>query len=245
MLAHDGRCKTFDIQANGYVRSEGVGALLLQVPTADCSEVLLLASAVKQDGVSASLTAPNGTAQRALLQSSLTRAAVTSAAIGCAEAHGTGTALGDPTEVGALKAVYSMEARQVPLAIEASKANVGHAEMAAGQVALLLSVQAVKLQNIVANAQLRTVNRLVHEQLSRQLSRQVFPIVLGLQASVLAAPSNMFHGLNSFGTVVRSSNMLQWYDRKRVTATLSCARLSSLTDHISNSMAATSLWLAR
>jgi 2-(1,2-epoxy-1,2-dihydrophenyl)acetyl-CoA isomerase len=92
-----------------------------------------------------------------------------------------------------------MEARQVPLAIEASKANVGHAEMAAGQVALLLSVQAVKLQNIVANAQLRTVNRLVHEQLSRQLSRQVFPIVLGLQASVLAAPSNMLHGLNSFG----------------------------------------------
>lgn len=195
MLSGDGRCKTFDTRANGYARSEGVGALVLQLPSAaDCSAGLLMASTVKQDGVSASLTAPNGTAQRALLQSSLSRAATTPLTIGCTEAHGTGTALGDPTEVGALTAVYGMEVRQVPLACTASKANVGHTEMAAGQVGMLLSMQAMQKQNTVANAQLRTVSSLIHEQLSTRLS----PTVLGLQAPDRPSSSKL-HGLSSFG----------------------------------------------
>ena len=105
MLSVDGRCKTLDARANGYARSEGVGALVLRPSDTERASVNLMSSAVRQDGRSASLTAPNGSAQRTLLLVALGRAALASADVGCTEAHGTGTALGDPTEAGALAAV--------------------------------------------------------------------------------------------------------------------------------------------
>ena len=95
MLSVDGRCKTLDARANGYARSEGVGALVLE-PGA--SGLLLQRIAVRQDGRSASLTAPNGSAQRTLLLSALGRATLAAGEVGCTEAHGTGTGLGDPTD---------------------------------------------------------------------------------------------------------------------------------------------------
>ena len=107
MLSVDGRCKTLDARANGYARSEGVGALVLRPSDDARASVNLVSSAVRQDGRSASLTAPNGSAQRTLLLVALGRAALASADVGCTEAHGTGTALGDPTEAGALAAAVS------------------------------------------------------------------------------------------------------------------------------------------
>ena len=104
MLSVDGRCKTFDARANGYARSEAVGALVLEHGGSSCA--LLGGSAVRQDGRSASLTAPNGSAQRTLLLTVLRRASLSPVAVRGIEAHGTGTPLGDPTEAGALAAVY-------------------------------------------------------------------------------------------------------------------------------------------
>merc|ERR1712138_27973 len=83
-----------------------------------------IGSAVRQDGRSASLTAPNGSAQRTLLLVALGRAALTPADVGSTEAHGTGTALGDPTESGALALVHGGGGRVTPLAVGAAKASV-------------------------------------------------------------------------------------------------------------------------
>ena len=110
MLSVDGRCKTLDARANGYVRSEAVGALVLRREgeiggSKGRGTPALCGSTVRQDGRSASLTAPNGQAQRTLLLRALGAAAAAAAEVWSIEAHGTGTALGDPTEMGSVVAV--------------------------------------------------------------------------------------------------------------------------------------------
>ena len=106
MLSVDGRCKTLDARANGYARTEGIGSLVVVLAGEDIRDTTLSSSAVRQDGRSASLTAPNGSAQRALVVTALGRASLSASEVDCAEAHGTGTALGDPTEAGAIVAVH-------------------------------------------------------------------------------------------------------------------------------------------
>ena len=99
---------------------------------------MLGGSAARQDGRSASLTAPNGSAQRTLLLRALGSASVAVAEVTGIEAHGTGTALGDPTEAGAVAAVMGGgEQRAWPLVLGAAKGSVGHSEAASGQVGLL------------------------------------------------------------------------------------------------------------
>lgn len=98
MLAPDGRCRTFDCAANGYVRGEGVGHLVLGSPQLSRKAAQLLSSAVRQDGKSASLTAPHGSAQSTLLQTAIARSSCDPNQFCGIEAHGTGTPLGDPTE---------------------------------------------------------------------------------------------------------------------------------------------------
>merc|ERR1712185_403169 len=99
MTSAIGRSHTFDVRADGYVRGEACGSVALR----DGDGVLgLLGSAVRQDGRSASLTAPNGQAQQELLAAALQDANISTVALGLNEAHGTGTALGDPIETGSL-----------------------------------------------------------------------------------------------------------------------------------------------
>ena len=164
MLSTDGRCKTLDARANGYARSEGVGALTLCTATA--LGVMLGGSAVRQDGRSASLTAPNGSAQRTLLLAAYGRAAVAADEIGCAEAHGTGTGLGDPTEAGALAAVHGTDRCSTPLAVGAAKGSVGHSEAASGQVGLLKMQRLLACETVPGNPQLRVLNPLVGARLA-------------------------------------------------------------------------------
>ena len=140
MLAPDGRCKTFDASADGYVRGEGCGVVVLKrlsrraVATATASSRSSAASAVNQDGRSSGLTAPNGPAQEAVIRAGARRArASTPATVGYVEAHGTGTPLGDPIEVQALGAVHRAPAARVePLLVGSVKTNIGHLEAAAG-----------------------------------------------------------------------------------------------------------------
>ena len=166
MLSVDGRCKTLDARANGYARSEGIGSLVVRLSVGVGGGGGLLAScAVRQDGRSASLTAPNGSAQRTLLLAALARAARAAGELACIEAHGTGTALGDPTEMGALAAVHGTSSRASPLVLGAAKASVGHAEAASGQVGLLKVLGLLEAVATGGSAQLRLLNPLVGERL--------------------------------------------------------------------------------
>ena len=111
MLAPDGQCKTFDAAADGYVRSEGCGVVVLKrlsdaLRDGDSVLALVRGSAVNQDGPSSGQTVPSGPAQQAVLRAALASARVQPAEIDYVEAHGTGTALGDPIELEALSQVF-------------------------------------------------------------------------------------------------------------------------------------------
>jgi polyketide synthase 12/myxalamid-type polyketide synthase MxaB len=110
MLAADGRCKTFDARADGFVRGEGCGVVVLKPLAAalaggDRIFAVIRGSAANQDGASGGLTVPNIEAQKAVIRLALARAGVEPGDVGYVEAHGTGTALGDPLELRALAAV--------------------------------------------------------------------------------------------------------------------------------------------
>lgn len=138
MLANDGRCKTFDEAANGYVRSEGAGMVLLKrlsdaLADRDNIRAVIRGGAINQDGASGGLTVPNGPAQCQVIHSALDNARVNPSEIDYVEAHGTGTALGDPIEMNALGQVFAGNHNERhPLYIGSVKTNVGHMEAAAG-----------------------------------------------------------------------------------------------------------------
>ncbi|MCV7380588.1 polyketide synthase [Mycobacterium alsense] len=150
MLSPVGRCKTFDASADGYVRSEGCGILVLKrmsdaVRDGDRICAVIPGSAVNQDGASSGLTVPNGGAQQRLINAALARAGLAGGDVDYLEAHGTGTALGDPIEVQAAGAVYGA-ARDAdrPLLMGSVKTNIGHLESAsgvAGLIKVVLSLQ--------------------------------------------------------------------------------------------------------
>jgi len=150
MLSPVGRCKTFDASADGYVRSEGCGILVLKrlsdaVRDGDRVCAVIPSSAVNQDGASSGLTVPNGGAQQRLISAALARAGLAGADVDYLEAHGTGTPLGDPIEVQAAGAVYGA-AREAdrPLLMGSVKTNIGHLESAsgvAGLIKVVLSLQ--------------------------------------------------------------------------------------------------------
>ncbi|MEW6704986.1 MAG: beta-ketoacyl synthase N-terminal-like domain-containing protein [Pseudomonadota bacterium] len=142
MMAADGRCKTFDAGADGYVRAEGCGIVVLR-RLRDCTPSdrvlgVLRGSAINQDGRSSGLTAPNGPSQEAVVRAALAAAGVQAADVSYVEAHGTGTPLGDPIEVQALGAALC-EGRDAStaLAIGSIKTNLGHLEGAAGVAGLM------------------------------------------------------------------------------------------------------------
>jgi len=146
LLAPDGWCKTFDAAADGFVRGEGCGVVVLKrlsAARADGDRVLalVLGSAVNQDGRSNGLMAPNPRSQVALLRRAYADAGVDPATVGYVEAHGTGTELGDPIEVGALGEV--LPARDDGRLLGSVKTNLGHLEAAAGMAGLIKTVLAL------------------------------------------------------------------------------------------------------
>ncbi|QEP44176.1 SDR family NAD(P)-dependent oxidoreductase [Ectothiorhodospiraceae bacterium BW-2] len=145
MLSADGRCKTFSAAADGYARGEGVGVLVLKrladaERDGDTILALLRGSAVNQDGPSGGLTVPNGPSQVKVIEQALAAAALTPAQIGYLEAHGTGTALGDPIEMGAIGSVFAAAERAQPLWVGSIKTNIGHLESAAGIAGLMKAI---------------------------------------------------------------------------------------------------------
>ncbi|CRZ16896.1 type I polyketide synthase [Mycolicibacterium neworleansense] len=138
MLAPDGRCKTFDAAADGYVRGEGCGVIVIKrledaIRDGDQIRAVIRGSAINQDGASGGLTVPNGVAQQRVISAALKRAGVKPSEVGYLEAHGTGTSLGDPIEAQAAGAVLGAgRAADRPLLIGSAKTNIGHLEAAAG-----------------------------------------------------------------------------------------------------------------
>ncbi|MFF8958399.1 SDR family NAD(P)-dependent oxidoreductase [Streptomyces sp. NPDC014894] len=150
MLSPGGRCRTFSADADGFVRSEGCGVLVLKRLSdarRDGDRVLALirGSAVNQDGASSGFTAPNGTAQEAMLTAALADARTPGSEISYLEAHGTGTALGDPIEIGAAWRVLGENRPPgAPLRVGSVKSNIGHCESAAGMAAVIKTVLALR-----------------------------------------------------------------------------------------------------
>jgi acyl transferase domain-containing protein/NADPH:quinone reductase-like Zn-dependent oxidoreductase len=148
-MAPDGHCKTFDARADGFGRGEGCGVVVLKrladaISDDDRILAVVRGSAVNQDGHSTLLAAPNGQAQQALIREALASAQLSPARIGFIEAHGTGTALGDPIEVEALAATVGKAAPGAgPCLLGAAKANVGHLEAAAGVIGVVKAVLAL------------------------------------------------------------------------------------------------------
>jgi acyl transferase domain-containing protein/acyl-CoA synthetase (AMP-forming)/AMP-acid ligase II/acyl carrier protein len=161
MLAADGRCKTFDAAADGYVRGEGCGVVVLErVSTAqECGDrihALIRGTAVNQDGRSNGLTAPNGVAQQRVIRAALANAGVSPDQVVYVEAHGTGTPLGDPIELGALRAVLGE--RSTPCAVGSVKTNIGHLEAAAGVASLIKVVLSLQHGEIPGQLHFKRLN---------------------------------------------------------------------------------------
>ncbi|MEU3784504.1 SDR family NAD(P)-dependent oxidoreductase [Streptomyces sp900129855] len=164
VLAADGRCKPFDAAANGIIRGEGCGVVVLK-RLADAQRdgdrilAVVKGSAVNSDGRSAGLMAPNPAAQKDLLRSALRDAQVEADSIDYVEAHGTGTMLGDPMEAGSMGAVLGgARTADQPLLIGSVKSNLGHLEGAAGIVGFIKTVLALHHDRIPHTLHFRTPN---------------------------------------------------------------------------------------
>jgi acyl transferase domain-containing protein/acyl carrier protein len=154
MLSTDGRCKTFDAAADGLARGEGCGMVVLKrlrdaIAAEDNILALIKGSAINQDGASSSLTVPNGRSQQALIHQALANAQIDPLQVSYIEAHGTGTALGDPIEMESLAAVFCHgRSWQQPLYVGSAKTNLGHLESAAGVAGLIKLVLLLQKREI-------------------------------------------------------------------------------------------------
>ena len=194
-LSPDGRCYSFDDRANGYVRGEGCGLIVLKRladAEADGDRILAVikGTAVNQDGESSGLTAPNALSQRDLIQEALADGGLDPEAVDYIECHGTGTALGDPIEARALGMVFGKRSRK--LLIGSAKSNIGHLESAAGIAGIIKAILALQHGEIPANLHFETP--------SRHIPWQTLP--LEVVARARAWPSSdkpAVVGISSFG----------------------------------------------
>ncbi len=164
LLSPDGRCKTFDASADGYVRGEGCGMVVLKrlsEAEADGDRIwaVVLGSAVNQNGATLGLTLPNGRAQQRAIADALERARVAPSEVDYLEAHGLGTKMGDPAEVDAAMAVYGQgRDPQQPLLLGSVKTNIGHLEYASGVAGLIKAVLAMRMGAIPAHLNFQNPN---------------------------------------------------------------------------------------
>jgi len=199
LMAADGRCKTFDSRADGYVRGEGCGIVVLKrisdaVDDGDNILGLIRGSAINHDGRSNGLTAPNGLSQQAVIKTALSNAGISPDQISYIEAHGTGTPLGDPIEFNALKSVFN-ETRNPnkKLLIGSAKTNIGHLESAAGVAGFIKVLLAMQHASVPPHLHLKDINPqidLTHTSISFPLNAEEWQ------------PENsdsLYAGVSSFG----------------------------------------------
>ncbi|MET0404866.1 MAG: type I polyketide synthase, partial [Cystobacter sp.] len=193
-----GRCKTFDASADGYVRGEGCGVVVLKrlsEALADGDPVLAVirGGAVNHDGPSGGLTVPSGPAQEAVIRRALANAGVEPSRVGYIEAHGTATPLGDPIEIRALQRVFTpgRDASQ-PLTLGSVKTNIGHLEAAAGIAGLIKVVLMLQHRQIPPHLHL--------QQPTQAIDWKQLPLTIPTELRDWAgAPGRRVAGISSFG----------------------------------------------
>lgn len=198
MLSADGRCKPFDEAGNGYVRSEGSAVLLLKplehaLRDGDNVHAVILASGVNADGArKTGITIPSSDGQAELMAEVLGRSGLKPEDVDFIEAHGTGTAVGDPIETAAIGRVYG-EKRNKPLPISSVKANLGHLESASGMAGLVKAMLALKHRALPPALHLHKHNpRIDFAGLNLQTVGEYMPIEKQGSKPLVA-------GVNSFG----------------------------------------------
>ncbi len=175
MLSEDGRCKTFDERANGYVRGEGVGVVLLKSLESakrdgDPIYAVIKGSSVNHGGKANTLTSPNPKAQKALIVQAYKKANISPEKVTYIEAHGTGTPLGDPIEIEGLKLAFSelFEAQNISnpvkeyCGIGSVKTNIGHLEAAAGIAGFIKLLLCLQHKMLPGNPHLKSVNKYIN-----------------------------------------------------------------------------------
>ncbi|WP_392538803.1 beta-ketoacyl synthase N-terminal-like domain-containing protein [Legionella sp. 227] len=237
MLSPDGACKTFDASANGYVRGEGCGVVILKPLSAaqrDNDRILAVikASGINQDGASSGLTVPNGAAQKSLLQTVLIKSGLKSNDIDYIECHGTGTSLGDPIEIGAIGQVYG-EHRELnhPLYLGAVKTNIGHLEAAAGIAGLIKTILALQHEQIPANLHFKTLNPHIRLNFPAEVMAVKKPWVRGQNPRRAAVSSFGFNGTNAHVIIEESAQ-----DSKKEPVELPATSLFVLSAKTENSL---------
>ncbi len=203
MLSPEGRCKTFDASANGYVRAEGCAMIVLKrrsdaVANGDNILALIRGTAANQDGRSGGLTAPNGEAQQAVIRAALANANLKPEDISYLETHGTGTALGDPIEVQSLGAVFgASHSQENPLLLGAVKSNIGHLEAAAGIAGLIKTVLALQHGDLPPSLHVQKLNpHIAWEKLPVQVTTALTPWLVEKEKRIAGVSSFGFSGTN-------------------------------------------------
>jgi acyl transferase domain-containing protein len=196
MLSPDGRCKTFDARANGFVRAEGVGVVALKPLAAALADgnpiyALIRGTAANQDGRTAGITVPNGAAQAALVREACRFAGVRPAEVHYVEAHGTGTSVGDPIEANALGQVLGAgRADGNECIIGSVKTNIGHLEAGAGVAGIIKTALVLEHHLVPPHLHLVEPNPLIDfERLKLKLPLEAEPLPSG----------RLLAGVNSFG----------------------------------------------
>ncbi|MCM2369159.1 type I polyketide synthase [Aporhodopirellula aestuarii] len=199
MLSPDGKCRPFDDQANGYVRGEGCGIVILKrlsdaVSNGDMILATIRGSAVNQDGLTSGITAPRGTAQVEVIRRALRDARCSPDDVSYVEAHGTATPLGDPIELGALAEVFRARGAEgeQPCYLGSVKANIGHTETAAGMASLIKTVLMLSNQTIPAQTHFQKLNPHAGIDQSRLQVAQQMMRWNGVKGAAIA-------GISSFG----------------------------------------------
>ncbi|MBZ0285293.1 MAG: acyltransferase domain-containing protein [Anaerolineae bacterium] len=204
MMAFDDHCKTFDADADGYVRGEGCGVVVLKrlsdaLADGDPILAVVLGSAVNQDGKSNGLTAPNGPSQEAVLRAALENAGIESGLVSYIEAHGTGTPLGDPIEVNALAASLGEgHSKENPLRIGSAKTNIGHLESAAGVAGLMKVVLMLQHCQIPPHLHLKMLNPYIPwDEIPLEVTTTLSPFPAQDGRSIAGVSSFGFSGTNA------------------------------------------------
>jgi myxalamid-type polyketide synthase MxaD len=203
-MAPDGRCKAFDARADGYVRSEGAGVVVLKPfskawADGDPIYAVIRGSAVNQDGRSNGLMAPNPLAQEAVLREAYRQAAIPPGKVQYVEAHGTGTLLGDPIEAKALGAVLGAErppGRRCSLG--SVKTNLGHLEAAAGIAGLIKVALALRHREIPPSLHFEKPNpHIPFDELPLQVQTTLSPWPAESGSALAGVSSFGFGGTNA------------------------------------------------
>jgi acyl transferase domain-containing protein/NADPH:quinone reductase-like Zn-dependent oxidoreductase/NADP-dependent 3-hydroxy acid dehydrogenase YdfG/acyl carrier protein len=196
MLSRQGRCHAFDARADGYVRAEGGGALVLKplaqaLQDGDDIRAVIHATGMNSDGKTSGFSLPSGEAQAALLRQVYTRADIAPDQLSYFEAHGTGTPVGDPIEAGAIGAALGRH-RQTRLPIGSVKTNVGHLEPASGMAGIMKLIVAFEHRVIPPSLHFVTPNpHIPFDELNIE--------VVAAARALPRTPHDVLAGINSFG----------------------------------------------